>query len=315
MRIGIVTDSSCDLPRSFLDQHRIVIMPIAIQGPGGEFIDRRDPAATLAFYQEIDQSGDADFTSRPFSPDEIRELFLGRLVLEFDYVFCITTMKSRSLIFENATHASLRILNDYRPIRETAGVKAPFSLRVFDSNQLFTGQGLIVSEVARMATADSSSLDIIRQIERLTLHTQAFLVPSSLAQLRKQARKRGDKSVGFMAYALGSALDIKPIIRAFRGDTHPVGKVRGFEAGCDRLFAAAILQMREGRLLADTVCVSYGGDPAVAERMPGYQALLAEAAQHGVTVHLSEMGTAAGVNIGIGGLSVAFASEHETVFD
>lgn len=314
MRIGIVTDSSCDLPRRFLDEHKIVIMPITIHGPDGDFIDDRNPDATLAFYRDVIARGEGGLSSSPFNPDQIRELFLGRLVLEFDYVFCITLMKSRSLIFENATHASLRILNDYRPIREAAGVKAPFSLRVFDSCNLFTGQGLIVSEVARLIAADASTLDIIRHIDKLTQHTQAFMVPSGLGQLRSQARSRGDKSVGFMTYALGSALDIKPILRAYRGDTHPVGKVRGFEVGCDKLFDAAIAQINGG-LLAPVVCVSYGGEPSVVEAMPGYQRLLEAARMRGVKVMLSEMGTPAGVNVGIGALSVGFASERESSFE
>ena len=30
MRIGIVVDSACDLPREFIDQHAIQIMPITL---------------------------------------------------------------------------------------------------------------------------------------------------------------------------------------------------------------------------------------------------------------------------------------------
>ncbi|QDQ28400.1 DegV family EDD domain-containing protein [Chitinimonas arctica] len=315
MRIGIATDSACDLPRQFLDKHKIVILPVSIKGPQGEFVDNREPAETLAFYRSVAQNPDAEFSTRPFSPDEIRDLFLSRLVLEFDYVFCITVMKTRSLIFENASHASLRILSDYRPIREAADIKAPFSLRVFDSATVATGQGLVVGEVARLVALDTSTLDIIRQIERLTQHTQAFLMPADLGQLRSQARRRGDKSVGFLTYALGSALDIKPILRAYRGDTHPIGKVRGYEVGCNKLFDAARSQIRDGQLLAPLVNVSYGGDTAEVEKMAGYQALLADARPRGIAVHLSEMSSTACVNIGVGGLSVAFASERETTFD
>ncbi|MDN3578837.1 DegV family protein [Chitinimonas viridis] len=315
MRIGIATDSACDLPRSFLDKHHIVILPVSIKGPGGEFVDNRLPEETQDFYKSVAENGDAEFATRPFSPDEIRDLFLSRLVLEFDYVFCITVMKTRSLIFENATHASLRILSDYRPIREQANVKAPFSLRVFDSANVATGQGLVVSEVARMIAADVSTLDIIRQLDKLTQHTQAFLVPSELGQLHSQARRRGDKSVGFLTYALGSALDIKPILRGYRGDTNPVGKIRGFEAGCNKLFEAARTLIRDGGLLAPTVNVSYGGDPAVVEQMPGYVALLADARPRNINVYLSEMSSTACVNIGVGGLSLAFASEKEVRFD
>ena len=38
---------------------------------------------------------------------------------------------------------------------------------------------------------------------------------------------------------LGSALDIKPLLRCFRGETGPVGKVRGFEQGAQTLFEYA----------------------------------------------------------------------------
>lgn len=310
MRIGIVTDSCCDLPRPFLDEHNIVILPITIQGSGATFIDNRDPAATQAFFERQSVAGVGDFESVPYSSDQIRELFLSRLVVEFDYVFCLTVMGSRSQIHQNALQASLAILNNYRPIREQSGLTKPFSLRVFDSQNLFPGQGLIVAEVARLVATGATSSDVIRHIEALTRTTQAFLIPADLSQLRHQARRKGDKSVGLLSYALGSALDIKPIVRGYRGETGPVGRVRGFETGVDKLFDVATEQIRQG-LTAPTVCVSYGGDPAVVAAMPTFQKMRLAAKQHDVSIHLSEMSTTAAVNIGAGGVSVAFASERE----
>lgn len=314
MRIGIVTDSCCDLPRPFLDEHNIVILPITIQGSGATFIDNRDPAATQAFFERQVAAGTGDFESVPYSSDQIRELFLSRLVVEFDYVFCLTVMGSRSQIHQNAQQASLAILNNYRPIREQSGLTKPFSLRVFDSRNLFPGQGLIVAELARLAAADATTSDLIRHVERLTQHTQAFLVPADLGQLRHQARRKGDKSVGLLSYALGSALDIKPVVRGYRGETAPVARVRGFEVGVDKLIDLTIREMEQG-LVAPTVCISYGGNPAVVQNMPAYQRLTLAAKQHGVAVHLCEMSTTAAVNIGAGGLAIAFASEREAVVD
>ena len=40
MRIGIVVDSACDLPREFLDQHGVLIMPMSSDG-GGPITDAR----------------------------------------------------------------------------------------------------------------------------------------------------------------------------------------------------------------------------------------------------------------------------------
>lgn len=313
MRIGIVTDSCCDLPRSLIDEHGIVILPITIHGEDEHFIDNRNPAATLAFYERVNR-GDGNYTSAPLSVEEIRSLFLDKLVVEFDYVFCVTVMASRSKINENATHASLGILNSYKPIRAAAGVSGPFSLRVFDSCSLFPGQGLVVAEVARLIREERSTLDIIRHIEKLQQYTQAFLIPENLNQLRNQARRKGDKSVGLASYLLGSALDIKPIIRGFHGTTEPVGRIRGFETGVEKLFDTACEHIERG-LLAPTVCVSYCGDPARVRDMPGWSRLVDACAAQGLALHLSEMSTTAAVNIGTGGLAVAFASEREARFD
>ncbi|WP_432721894.1 DegV family protein [Jeongeupia wiesaeckerbachi] len=313
MRIGVVTDSCCDLPRDFIDAHGIEIMPIAIHGDGASFVDHRDPTATRTFYRdELAQIG--DYTSAPLTTEQIRSLFLDRLVIDFDYVFCITVMQSRSRIFEHASQAARGVLTDYRPSREAAGHSKPFSLRVFDSQNLFPGQGLVVAEVARLAAEGATTSKIIAHVERLTQTTQAFLMPADLGQLRHQARRKGDKSVGLAAYLLGSALDIKPIIRGFRGDTHPVAKVRGFDVGVDKLFATAIEHIEAG-LEAPLVCVSYGGDPRMVTTMNAYQTMCKVAARHDVTVHLAEMSATAGVNIGAGGLAIAFASAREAGFD
>ncbi|HJW03555.1 MAG TPA: DegV family protein, partial [Azospira sp.] len=50
MRIGIIVDSCCDLPRQFLDQHEIVVLPIGLRIGGAVIRDRRDPEETHRFY-------------------------------------------------------------------------------------------------------------------------------------------------------------------------------------------------------------------------------------------------------------------------
>ncbi|AZN36609.1 DegV family protein [Iodobacter ciconiae] len=314
MRIGLVTDSCCDLPRDFLDQHQIVILPITIHGYDGTFIDSRDPVATRNFYRHQAEAGVTNFESEPFSVEQIRELFLSRLVLEFDSVFCLTVMQSRSQIFNHCTQAARAIITEYRPIREQANLTKPFTLRVFDSANIFAAQGLVVAEVARLISQQASNSEITKYIERLTQTTQGFLMPADLSQLRHQARRKGDKSVGFLSYALGSALDIKPVVRVYRGETTSVARIHGFHNGVEKLFLFAQAQLERG-LFAPTICVSYGGDPAVVENMPAYQKLKQACKNHDVQLLLGEMGTTAGVNIGPGGVGLAFASEIEAVLD
>src|SRR3546814_16772160 len=49
MRIGLVVDSACDLPKDFIERHDIEILPIAVRIDGTTEVDYRDQAATLAF--------------------------------------------------------------------------------------------------------------------------------------------------------------------------------------------------------------------------------------------------------------------------
>jgi len=42
VRVGIVIDSACDLPRSFIQQHHLEIMPINLKIGDDIFIDERD---------------------------------------------------------------------------------------------------------------------------------------------------------------------------------------------------------------------------------------------------------------------------------
>ena len=48
MRIGLVVDSACDLPQSFIEQHGIVILPITLHLGDRDEIDTRDPEKTPA---------------------------------------------------------------------------------------------------------------------------------------------------------------------------------------------------------------------------------------------------------------------------
>ena len=132
MRIGLVVDSACDLPADYYRQHQISLLPVTVQIGEDSLTDLRDEQATLQFLDTHIAERGADAETAPFTVQQIQELFLGKLVKDYDHVFCLTTSKTRSPIFENATKASYAILNEYRPIRARAGYDTPFALRVFE---------------------------------------------------------------------------------------------------------------------------------------------------------------------------------------
>lgn len=314
MRIGIMVDATCDLPRSFLDEHGIEILPITVRIDQDSFVDHRDPDAALAFYRDhLGDRGHAAETDS-LSEIEIRDLFLGQLVVKYDCVFCLTVSASRSPIHKRASTASFAILKDYRPVRQQAGMITPFLMRVIDTRNFFAAQGITAIEAVRMRDVGASPGRIRERLEVLANHTYGYVVPRDLYYIRSRARKKGDSSVGFMSVALGSALDIKPILQGYRGETKPVGKVRGFEPAVLSLLTYAAGQVRNG-LLTRSLCISYGGDVEELERLPGLSELAETCTEKGVSLHYSVMSITGMVNLGAGALSLGFAAEqHEPKF-
>ncbi|ERP91566.1 hypothetical protein Q670_12285 [Alcanivorax sp. P2S70] len=310
MKIGLVVDSGCDLPKDYLDANNILVLPVPIRIGKEIYVDDRDPQRARDFYtrHEVDKNHDAE--TAPPSVEQIRTLLLKEAVGNFDYALVQTVPKSRSPIFDNATEAAHAILGDYRQYREAAGREGPFRIRVSDSQTLFAGQGVLAAETMRLINSGMKVGDIRQRISNLTPCTTGYAVVPDLYYVHKRARKKGDKSVGFVGALMGSALDIKPILCARQDQTFPVAKVRGFDAAVNKMFQHARACVENG-LLTPIVCVSYAGDPEAVYQMPGFDALKAATEQHAVELLVSHMGLTGGVNIGPGAISVGFISEQE----
>ena len=309
MRIGIVVDSACDLPEDFLRQQRVTILPITLQLGEESLIDDRDPSTLRRFLAEnLGARGHAAETE-PYSVAQIRELFLDRLVIDYDCVFCLTITSTRSPIHANASQASFAILKDYRPIRRNAGVPGPFLMRVIDSETLFAAQGVSAVEAVRLRAAGETPGRMRERLELIAHNTYGYMLPRDLYYLRARAQKKGDRSVGWISAALGTALDIKPLLRGWRGETGPVAKVRGFEQGAETLFDHVSRRVRAG-LLTPTLCLSYGGDLAELAGLPGYAGLKETCAAHAIEVFESPMSMTGMINVGTGAITLGFAAEE-----
>ncbi len=308
MRIGLVVDSACDLPAEVYEKHRIVVLPISVKIGEAVLADHRNEEATLQFLESHIATRGAEAETMPYSVTQIRELFLKRLVIDYDYVFCLTITRSRSPIFDNATQASFGILNDYRPIRAAAGYSTPFALRVIDTQNFFSAQGIPTIEAADMIAAGESPPKLRARIDHIAQCTQGYMIPRDLHYMRARTRLKGDNSVSLFSATLGTALDIKPIILGHRGQTTPVAKVRGFEPAARKLFMHTADRVRSG-LLSPNVSVSYGGMLDEMRALPGYNSLRGICLDHNVNLHESVMSLTGMVNVGKGALVVGFATD------
>jgi DegV family protein with EDD domain len=309
MKIGVVVDSSCDLPEDFIERHRIKILPNTIQIDKQSFVDRRDARATLAFYHShIGDLGHQAETT-PLSVEAIQQMFLDQLVLEFDYVLCIPAWKARSEVYHNALKASHTILSQYHALKKAAGHDGLFSMRVIDSRTISAGTAVLAAHAAALAQKGVHGNDIRLDLDRLTQDVVAYYVPADLAYIRKRAARRGEKSVGLAAYVVSQVLDVKPVIAIYREQTRPVAAFRGLDSAFEHTLDHVGAVVRDGAMQSPYVCVSYGGDPACVRQLGAFRSLERTCRERGVELLLAIMSAPAAVNTGPGGLAVSYIGD------
>jgi len=284
-------------------------MPITVRVNGEVFLDDRSQAEIHRFLDRKlgDRSHSAE--TEPCSVEEVQKLFLDKLVLEQDCVFCLTITATRSPINDHVIKASFAVLKHYREVRDKAGISGPFLMRVIDTRNLFAGAGPAIVEATRLIQAGESAPAIRERLTHIANNSYGYMLPRDLYYLRARAKKKGDRSVGLFSAMLGSALDIKPLLRGYRGETGPVGKVRGFEHGAETLFNYVAQRVHAG-LLVPVVCVSYGGDLAELSKLPGYSGLRTACEECGVELMEAPMSITGMVNVGEGAVTLGFAAEE-----
>ncbi len=309
MRTGLAIDAACDLSQAFLQENHIAVMPITVKVDGKVFMDDRDPLEIQRFIDSDLGNRSHSAETEPCPVEDVQKLFLERLVLEQDCVFCLTITATRSPINDHVNRASFAILKNYRQVREHAKVPGPFMMRVVDTRNVFAGSAPAVYEANRMIRAGDNPAAIRERLTFIANNSYGYMLPRDLYYLRARAKKKNDRSVSLVSAVLGSALDIKPLLRCYRGETGPVGKVRGFEQGAEALFGYATQRVLAG-LLVPVMCISYGGDLSVLPNLPGYAGLRNACEETGTELMEAPMSITGMVNVGEGAVVLGFAAEE-----
>ncbi|MBL3557584.1 MULTISPECIES: DegV family protein [Marinobacter] len=311
MRVGLIVDSACDLPYDFSRKHDLFVLPVTAVIDGQTYIDEHEPVRTQEFYQSgLLQKGHHAET-QAFSPQQIHDLFMEKIVTQFDVAICETVTRSRSLIFQNATEAMNSVMSHYEEARKAAGREGKFSMRVIDSKQIFAGQGLLAAHTLRLIKQKLSKNALRNEVETFTDKIYTCVIPRDLHYIRERARKRGDKSVSALVAFLGKALNITPVIFGQGAEGQPAAKTRSFEMAVEKVMNYAAGRVEAG-LLSPYVSLSCGLTWTEIEDLPGLNRLRDACESNGVELLLSQMGITSSIYVGPGSLCLALAAEpHE----
>jgi fatty acid-binding protein DegV len=308
IRRAVVVDAGCDLSTQDLKRLGISVWPIEVVREGIRTLDVRDDAATANFYARF-EPGVAQ--TQPVPAAAAREHLLA-LTEHHDHLLFVAIAASRSPVLQCAKDAF-----DQLPPAMKSGRKVrhlpPLAFAAVDSEQLFAGHALVAAQSAEwLKTMDLAATE--QRLRTLIPSVYCYNVPADLKTVRARARLKGDASVSFFSYAIGTALDVKPIVLCHRGKTGAVERIRGFERGVARVVDAAKQAMGEG-LQVPQISVVYGGPERELQQFAAYHDLEAACQRYGVRLLTATMGITGVANVGPGSLSIAFAAARAPIGD
>lgn len=205
MRIAIVTDSTCDLPREALERYNITVLPLHITKGGESFLDGAEitPADIFA---HVSDGGEICGTSA-VNAFEFASCF-QELSRDHDAIICVTIGAGFSTCYQNACLAA-------------ADLTDGCSVYVVDSQNLSSGQGLLVLEAVRLVEAGLSPEEIVSRLEEAREQVDASFILDRLDYMRKGGRCSAVTALG------ANLLHLKPCIEVRDGKMGVGKKYRG----------------------------------------------------------------------------------------
>ena len=230
MKIKILSDSTCDLSAELLDKYDITLVPLTIIKAGEAFSDgvTITPAEIFA---HVAAGGDLCSTTA-MNMGEYMEYF-EKFASEYDGVLHINIGSGFSSSYQNACLAAEEFDN----------------VRVVDSMNLSTGQGLVVLKACELAQICKSIDELHDQVQAFTSRVEASFLLDQLQYMVKGGRCSSAAALG------ANLLNLKPCIEVKEGKMSVVKKYRGNYAKC---LAAYVKDRLSGRddLDRDTLFVT-----------------------------------------------------------
>ena len=249
MNIKILSDSTCDLSQAILEENNISLIPLTVIKGGEQFKDgvTITPADIFA---HVAAGGELCSTSAN-SVGEYEEEF-AKYAKDYDGVLHINIGSGFSSCYQNACIAAQEFDN----------------VAVVDSQNLSTGQGLVVLEAVKLSKTCTSLQELQEKVQAFTAKVEASFLVDKLNYLVKGGRCSAAAALG------ANLLNLKPCIEVRDGKMIVVKKYRGSYSKCLASYVKDRLDARDDltreTLFVTKTSVSDGEYAAVMEAVNAY---------------------------------------------
>ena len=220
MKIKILSDSTCDLSPELLEKYDITLIPLIVMKDDQEYRDgvTITPADIFAHVA----AGGSLCSTAALSVGVYQEIF-EQYAKEYDGVIHVNIGSGFSSSYQNACLAAEDIAN----------------VRVVDSQNLSTGQGLVVLKAVELAQTCTDLDALHSQLTAFTEKVEASFVLDQLKYMVKGGRCSSAAALG------ANLLNLKPCIEVKGGKMSVVKKYRGSYVKCLTSYASDRLANRE----------------------------------------------------------------------
>ena len=212
-RVGIVTDSTCDLPASMLEDLAVGVVPVRVYFGSENYLDKVTIFPS-EFYARFAVTDEAPKTSQPPPAD-------------FTQVYENVATHAGAIV---SVHLSAAVSGTYqaaivgaRPVQKTR-------IEHVDSRNVTVGLGLVVRAAAEAAAAGKSADEVARIARETADRVRTFVAVPTLKHLVRGGRVSPLKGLVARLLGLLPILTISP-----EGKAEPAAKARGYAAARSKM--------------------------------------------------------------------------------
>ncbi len=210
MKLGIVTDSTCDLPGFLVEQHELEVVPCILVMNGKEYVDGKD-ITREEFYRQLPSLKMQPTTAAPS---------IGDFATRYD---SLLTHGCDHILSIHAAGTLTSILN----IARQAASEFPDRITCIDSASLSLGLGFQV--LAAAEAAESGLPAALNAIESTRKRLRVFAALDTVEYLKRSGRVPAAVAI------LGDLLRIKPLVDLINGEVKAVSAVRTTSQANERM--------------------------------------------------------------------------------
>jgi DegV family protein with EDD domain len=236
LKIKLVCDSLCDIPKEIMEKEYIEIVPLTIMVDDKEFREGVD-INKQEFYDLVKKINVIPKTSQA-TYMEFKEVF-DKYIAEGYEIICLTGAANTSGTFQSATLAKNDTDQD--------------KIHVFDTRNLSLGSGQYVIKACELLESGMDAHEIVEELEAIYSSVRLIFMPYTLNFLKKSGR------VPITTALVGNMLNIKPIFFFDDGEAKLVNKVRGSKQVATKL-VDMILELCKGKNIENMIFTIGCGD-------------------------------------------------------